>query len=408
MKKSLIALAVLGALSGAASAQSSVTLYGIIDIGLQWNEQGVNRAATGQPANWSQESAWSIDSGFQSGSRFGLRGAEALGGNWAAVFALEGGYDASTGGSLQGSTNVSTRIFGRQAYAGLRHNAFGTVALGRLAAPSSGTGDFDLWGAVDPFGTGWGFFGLQGTFIPSTTLREDNSIIWASPSWAGFKFAAMYSGNVDGGETAPQGTNTSAFNLGANWTWGPLFLAATYDVIQYADAGSAGRPNAGNTDQKMLQVGGSFDFKFLKVHAAYADQNNISAVPVTGGVSPIIPASSFIPTGIGNYNNTAWMLGVSVPLFGGSLLGSYQYSDAKNIISNNPASLGAQFEPDYSVWGIGYSYPFSRRTNMYVGYGQREWDGRITAAAAAGGATLSQASQSFDRGQFALGIRHLF
>jgi predicted porin len=102
MKKSLIALAVLGALSGAASAQSSVTLYGIVDIGLQWNESGLNRGTTALPA-WSQESAWSIDSGYQSGSRFGLRGAEALGGNWAAVFTLEGGFDASTGMSQQGS-----------------------------------------------------------------------------------------------------------------------------------------------------------------------------------------------------------------------------------------------------------------------------------------------------------------
>jgi general bacterial porin, GBP family len=396
MKKSLIALAVLGALSGAASAQSSVTLYGIVDIGLQWNESGVNKGTTALPA-WSQESAWSIDSGYQSGSRFGLRGAEALGGNWAAVFTLEGGFDASTGMSQQGS-----RLFGRQAYAGLRHAAFGTVALGRLATPSSGTGDFDLWGAVDPFGTGWGLASLGATFIPSSTLREDNSIIWASPSWAGFKFAAQYSGNVDLGETAPQGTNTSAFNLGANWSWGPLFLSATYDVIQYADAGSAGRPGAGNPDQKMLQVGGTFDFKIVKVHAAYADQNNISTVQTLAGIGGV--TQSFVPAGIGNFNNTAYMLGVSVPLFGGSILGSYQYSDASNIIN----TAGAQFEPDYSVWGIGYSYPFSRRTNMYVGYAQREWDGRITATAAAGGGTLSYMSQAFDRSQFAVGIRHLF
>lgn len=393
MKKSLIALAVLGALSGAASAQSSVTLYGIIDIGLQWNEIGKNNGTTAAP-NWSQESAWSIDSGYQSGSRFGLRGAEALGGNWAAVFALEGGFDASTGMSQQGG-----RLFGRQAYAGLRHAAFGTVALGRIATPSSGTGDFDLFGSVDPFGTGWGQASLGATFIPSSTLREDNSIIWASPSWAGFKFAAQYSGNVDGGETAPQGTNTSAFNLGANWKWGPLFLAATYDVIQYADPGSAGRLGAGNPDQKMLQVGGTFDFKIVKLHAAYADQNNISTVQTLGGVASAVPAG-FVPAGVGNFNNTAYMLGVSVPLFGGSILASYQYSDASNIINGL-----AQFEPDYSNWGIGYSYPFSRRTNMYVGYAQREWDGSVRSTT---GSLLSTVAQGFDKSQFAVGIRHLF
>jgi predicted porin len=94
------------------------------------------------------------------------------------------------------------------------------------------------------------------------------------------------------------------------------------------------------------------------------------------------------------------MGGVSIPLMGGSLLASYQYADADNIINNL-----AQFEPDYSVWGIGYSYPFSRRTNMYLGYGQREWDGEIRSTA---GVLLPEASQVYDRKQFAIGIRHLF
>nr|MCU0770120.1 porin [Burkholderiaceae bacterium] len=83
MKKSLIALAVLGAMSGAASAQSSVTIYGIFDIGIQWNEQG---AATGNTASpFAQEDVFGVESGYQSGSRFGLRGSEALGRNWNAI-----------------------------------------------------------------------------------------------------------------------------------------------------------------------------------------------------------------------------------------------------------------------------------------------------------------------------------
>jgi len=63
------------------------------------------------------------------------------------------------------------------------------------------------------------------------------------------------------------------------------------------------------------------------------------------------------------------------------------------------------FEPDYSVWGVGYTYPFSRRTNMYIGYGTVEWDGNVSSVGSAAGATPSQ---RFDRQQFALGIRHLF
>ena len=394
MKKSLIALAVLGAVSGAASAQSNVTMYGIVDVGVNYLERGVNIGTTAAPV-YSQESNWAIDSGLQSGSRLGVRGSEALGRNWSAIFDLEMGFDVSTGTSLQGG-----RLFGRQAYAGLRHSAAGSFVLGRIATPSSGTGDFDLFGDVDPFGTGFSQLGLQATFIPSSTLREDNSFAWASPVWAGFKFGAQYSANVDTGETAPNSTNTEAYNLGANWTWGPLFLAATYDVISFAESG---RVNAGNPDQKMLQVGGVFDFKFLKVHAAYADQDDISAVIVgTGGIGSLLPAG-IIPVGVGNYNNQAYMVGLTIPLVGGSLFGSYQWSDAKNI-----DTTAFSFEPDYNVWGVGYTYPFSRRTNFYAAYGQRKWDGNITNVVVPVTGALANAAQVVDLKQFMLGIRHLF
>jgi predicted porin len=409
MKKSLIALAVLGAMSGAASAQSSVTMYGVVDVGVQWNEFGV-ASTTGGVTTFTQQSVWGINGGYQSGNRLGVRGAEALGRNWSAIFDLEMGFSIDTG-ALQSNYAGTTLLFRRQAYAGLRHTSFGSFVFGRLATNSSGTGDFDLWGSVDPFGTGFDLIGLQATFIPSNSLREDNSVLWQSPSWGGLKVGAQYSTNLVGGETAPSSTNTRAYNVGAQYVWGPLMLAATYDVFDFPGsatvcgvASTAGCPN-----QKMLQVGGVFDFKFLKLHAAYADQNNISVV----GTTPAVNNGGFpaiVTLGTGNYNNQAYMVGLTVPLFGGNLLGSYQWSDAKNIISSAPATLGAEFEPDFNVWGIGYTYPFSRRTNIYVGYGERSWDGRITAVSTTGlpPVLLPNAAQAFDRSQFALGIRHIF
>jgi predicted porin len=385
MKKSLIALAVLGAMSSAASAQSSVTIYGIFDIGVQWNEYGVATGNTASP--YAQENVFGVESGYQSGSRFGLRGAEALGRGWSAIFTLEGGFDGSTGNLGQGG-----RVFGRQVWAGLQHNAMGSVVLGRVATPSSGTGSFDLWGSVDPFATGWGINSLGSTMIASNALREDNAILWASPTWAGFKFAASYSFNINGAEVAPSGNNTKGMTLAGNWTWGPLFLAATYDVLSAGD--QLNSATFGNPDQKMTQLGGSFDFKIVKLHAAYAIQDNIRLLPAAG--NPGI----FNPTAGAPFDNNVWMLGVTVPLFGGSILGSYQYADADNV-----STATYSFEPDYSVWGIGYTYPFSRRTNMYIGYGKMEWDGNITQNNVSAGAAPSQ---RFDKQQFALGIRHLF
>lgn len=104
----------------------------------------------------------------------------------------------------------------------------------------------------------------------------------------------------------------------------------------------------------------------MKLYGAYARQDNIASSVQTN----LFPG---YPISIVAYDNNAWMLGVTAPLFGGNIRASYQASDGDNI---NTATY--QFEPDYYVWGIGYDYPLSRRTNVYIDYGQREWDGTLT------------------------------
>jgi len=382
MKKSLIALAVLGAMAGTASAQSSVTIYGIVDIGVQWNEVGTNLGTAAAP-RWESESVFGVESGFQSGSRLGVRGSEALGNGWSAIFTLESGFAVDTGTSGQGG-----RLFGRQAWGGFQNASLGSFVAGRVATVSSGTGSFDLWGAVDPFATGFGVFGLQGTFIPSNALREDNAVLWRSPNWGGFNFGASYSFNINGAEVVPSGNNVSGFTLGGNYTWGPLLIAVTYDQINAPDNITF------REDQKMLQAGAVLDLKFLKIHGAYANQTNIQLVQAVNS------GGGLAPTGLVPYDNQAFMLGLTIPLFGGNLLGSYQMSDADEVTYG---PLPTRYEPDYNVWGVGYTYPFSRRTNLYVAYGQVEWDGSITSTP-----VVVSPSERFDRKQFALGIRHLF
>jgi general bacterial porin, GBP family len=241
-----------------ASAQSGVTLYGLVDVGLQWNKQGVDKGTASVP-NWQSESYFGVDGGYQSGNRFGLRGSESLGGGWNAVFTLEGGFSIDTGTSGQGG-----RLFGRQAWAGLQGNV-GTLAMGRIPTPSSTTGSFDMFAAVDPFDGGWGINAIGSTFIAANALREDNSIIYYSPNWGGFRLAAQYSFNIDTNETAPQGSNTSGANISGSFGSGPFYVVVTYDVINYADAGTTTRPGAGNPDEKLLQAGVTIDLKFMKI-----------------------------------------------------------------------------------------------------------------------------------------------
>ncbi len=154
MKKSLIALAVVGAFSGAAVAQSNVTMYGILDVNYMWQQGPTNVGTTAAPSV-QQESVNAINGGHQSGNRWGVRGTEALGGGLSAIFALEAGFNIDSGTSGQGG-----RLFGRQAYAGLS-GGWGSVVAGRLATFSSGTGDFDMIGRVDPFLTGFGLAGAE-------------------------------------------------------------------------------------------------------------------------------------------------------------------------------------------------------------------------------------------------------
>ena len=373
MKRSSVAsLALLTLFSGGAWAQSNVTLYGIIDVGVQWNKQY-------ESASNKQESVWSIDSGYQSGSRFGLRGSEALGGGLSAIFTVEGGFDTSTGTSTQGGA-----LFGRQAWLGLQ-GGWGTVVAGRIPTPSSGTGAYDMWAVVDPFGAGFGVNQTGSTFIAANALRQDNAVLYVTPAISGFKGAAGYSFSRSGSETTPQGSNSDAVNLAASLGSGPLYAVVTYDILGYPDPGST-TSNAGNPEQKLLQIGATWDMKVIRLHAAWASQSDISAVRSGVSIAP--------PTGVVAYDNQAWMLGVTVPLGRGSLLASYQVADADSVNYSTGTST-ANFEPDYDVWGLGYTYAFSGRTNFYLGYGQVSAKGSLS-------------STQVDRQQAAMGVRHRF
>jgi predicted porin len=371
-KKATVGLALLALSCGSALAQQGATMYGIIDVGVQWNKQYAS--STSQ-----QASVWSIDSGYQSGSRFGLRGSEPLGGTFAAIYQLEGGIDASTGQSTQGGT-----LFGRQAWAGLQ-GRLGQLVAGRLATPSSGTGSFDMWAAIDPFAAGFGVNQSGSTFVAANALREDNAVLYVTPALEGFKGAAGYSFHRVGSETAPQDSNSSATTLAASYGAGAIYVVVTYDILDYP-AGGSSTANAGYPDEKLFQFGATLDLKVVKLHGAWADQSNISAVRAGVSIAP--------PPGVVAYDNQAWMAGVSAPLGPGLLMFSYQYANASSVGyvgANGPA----RFEPDYAVWGLAYTYSMSNRTNLYVGYGQVSAKGTLD-------------TTQVDRQQAAFGLRHRF
>lgn len=367
MKKTWVALALAGVFAGgAAHAQSSVTLYGIADVGYTYDKIGNADGING------------ITSGNQSGSRLGFRGSEDLGGGWKGIFTLEAGYDIDRGVSGQGG-----RLFGRQAWAGLE-TGWGTVVAGRIAALSSGTGSFDFFGRVDPFLTGFGIAGVGSTFLSSAALRVDNAAAYISPTFAGFKFGTSYSFNTNGAEQTPSDNNNRHFGLAANWSGGPFFAVVTYDNFDRADNSNPG--GISPPDQSVLQLGGTFDIGGLRLHAGYAMHGDVSTILQPPNVGP--GSGQALPAGL-TFDANAFMLGATYKMGAWSFFGSYQMFDGDSVIYQ-----GANFEADYDVWGIGTTYNMSRRTNFYLAYGSRGADGTLTDAV--------------DRDTLWAGMRHLF
>jgi predicted porin len=248
---SVISLAMLGA-AGAAHAQSSVTLYGTIDNALTY----VNHAA-GSKNLWSLGNA---SSGDLSGTRWGIKGNEDLGGGLAAIFQLENGFDPSTGKLNQGG-----RIFGRQAYVGLTSNAYGTVTLGRQYDPL-----IDLVQGITEdnyFGSAFATAGDVDNY--DNSFRVSNTVKYASPVWSGFQFETMY---AFGGVAGTVGSEQS-YAFAAAYNTGPVSLAAGYFYAANSPASAGIRTGFTSTSD------GTFDGP---VNSGYATAHSLSIARVAG------------------------------------------------------------------------------------------------------------------------------
>lgn len=191
MQKTLIALALLAA-ANAASAQSSVTVYGKIDLGLVID----SGASAGKSVR--------LSSGVTGGSRLGFKGSEDLGGGYKAAFQLETGYCADSAAGAPNFCTGSNQFMGRQAHGDLS-GAFGTLSGGRQYS----LGYLNLT-TIDPFGTGYA--GQVNNIVDAAGVRLNNSVHYTTPTVAGL----TASGEVALGETT------------GNWKAGRVFGASVH------------------------------------------------------------------------------------------------------------------------------------------------------------------------------------
>ncbi len=312
MKKTLIAFAALTAIAGVAQAQSSVTLYGLVDayVGSKTTE------ASAVP----KVRQTVVDSDGQNFSRWGFKGTEDLGNGMSAFFVLESGFSTDSG-----ALNTAAKMFNRTAALGLK-GGFGSVSLGRQY-----TAYDTLRGATNNiYNTN---FATTNTVwkngIADYSSRADNSIAYESPVFGGFSGGITYglgenknaAGNVNG-----DSTDNAALHI--KYANGPVLVGYAHQEEKLARVGLA--PQVKN---KYDLFAGSYDFGVAKLTGGYNQAKN------------------------GTNRDKEYQIGVSVP-FGAAALAA-GYSHSKNDSAGNPRGNGV------SLLG---TYALSKRTNLYTGF----------------------------------------
>lgn len=325
MKKSLLALAVLGAFAGAATAQSSVTIYGLVDLGVAKGNGGSVKTAGLDLAPNKDGKAWVEKA--SNASRLGFRGNEDLGGGLSAQFQIEHRFNAD-----EGVLNSKDFFWAGRTYVQLTSATAGSIYLGREYSPA-----FFVQSAVDPFGNnGVGQFGTDlswagykspsnaGGTVVSGGSRSSNAVGYKSPNLNGFS-AIVAVGLGEG--VVPR---TTALSL--DYKAGPIYAGFGYEK-------QSGKPGFATNDDSLWNIGATYDLGMVKPGFYYA------SAKVTGGT----------------LTNKVFEFTASAPIGGGTLKAGYGRESFGAVA---PATKGK-----LSKFGLGYDYPLSKRTNLYADLG---------------------------------------
>lgn len=263
MNKSLTAAVVLGAFAGSVAA-AQVQLYGILDTGFAYvhSDMDVTRDGLGVDAT----DSFSMESGMQSASRFGIKGTEELGNGLTVGFVLENQFSGDTG-----AVSDNDHFFRREASLFIQ-GGFGKLALGRMGSINSGVSSWGKHGAMSAFGTSWGGYAGNADNLFGNAGIWDNALAYETPSFAGFKVFAQYGmGNqVDDGKGGLTGIENKSssdryYAISASYDNGPLSLYLSVDSINYATFGSTVAPDQDIDDSLSVRFGGSFNLDVVKV-----------------------------------------------------------------------------------------------------------------------------------------------
>ena len=386
-KKSLAAVALLGAFAGSAFA-ADVTLYGVVDEGFLYTHKDADDTTSDAVDNLE------LKSGIQAGSRWGLKGTEDLGNGLKVGFILESGFNADDGTQPTAGT-----LFNREASLNVM-GPFGQLSLGKIGAITQGTSSWGKVGAVSAFGTSYGAANVANAtnVFSAPTSVADNMIAYQTPKFAGFTVYAQYSmGNSKAGTTSTptQVENKSStdryYALGATYANGPANLYFAVDSFNYASF----TPSTKDVDDSLtVAFGGSYDFSVVKVFAGAQYFDEVDAGSIGG-----LKATGVGLNKSGKLEGYGLQASVSAPLAGGTGYFGVGYLDASEADS---VAAADGVDVKYYVTSVGYKYDLSKRTNVYGVLSYAKGDQDVTTATA----TVYDRKPSMVG--FGVGLRHNF
>ena len=392
MQKKIIALAVAGLMSGAAFAQSNVTIYGNIDQSIEMGSYG-NGSKT-----------MLTGSGYAT-QRLGFQGEEALGGGLKAVWRLEAGINADKGtagavglnnvGTAAGTNNGWVQLFDREAFLGLS-STWGTFKVGRQYSPS-----FNAAATMDLFGVA----GVGSNYVlAATTTRVNNSLRYESPNMSGFSAAVLFGlgdnglGTFGSAGTATAQNNESAGgqdavainkNAGQHQGLNLAYANGPFSAIYgYGVNNSVTLVGTSVVKTKSNVITGAYNFGPGSIRLGWASYKDDAAVTAL--------------------DRRTWMIGGTFNVGAGSIRAQYGSLDNK-LVANN----------DVRHWALGYVHPMSKRTTAYVTYAKTDnKEGSVAGAGAGmaftgGGSAIvgngaTAADTRFDPSSFQFGMNHSF
>ena len=431
MKKSLLAIAAIGAFASAAQAQSSVTVYGILDVGyIGSNTRVSNGGTTGTNAGLVTKSTSSaFGQSAESTSRLGFKGTEDLGGGTSAFFTAEFQLypqDQTLSGNSSSKEAVSSTaqsggLLNRQTFVGLKKAGLGQTAIGMQYTPvfnagaATSPGQFNnMLGDVVYAGATTAGNNGGGAVSAGFTNRTANTLTVLSDSFKGFRAGAMYTlNNSNATETTTTtnttvgvggNTNASGWGLNADYTLNKFYITAAYQALKQlttatnggtpalataaAGIGATGawtgaQPSAGtagsaiNVQDNQFLAGATYDFGILKAYAQYVSRKATSTIS-----SNYYVKRSAEQIGVRSYITPAVEAWASI--------GTGRYT----------AFGTGQPTANFNGWQLGSNYYLSKRTNLYAIYGQQLFS---NANAGTGYGTVSAGANNY-----ALGVRHTF